>query len=271
MLNVVIAEDEDIIRQGLVHVIDWNSMDCRVAGAARDGEEGFQLICALRPDIVITDIKMRHRNGLQMVEEALKICQFKTIILTSYPEFDYARKAVTLHVFEYLLKPVNAKLLGTIIARIRSELEHDPRYLQRIMKTGASGNPTAVPSPDGGTVSFDIVSVMEHCSDRYVRLALKKIIMAYNEHISVARVAGEIGVSASYLSRKFRECTGRTFVEVLNMRRIHQAVELLEQGGYLMYEIATICGFSEYKYFCAVFKKYTGRNPTSIQNEAALQ
>lgn len=70
MFDVVIVEDEDIIRQGLIYTIDWASMGCRIAGSARDGAEGIQVIRAVRPDIVITDIKMpkkkRYCNDCRM-------------------------------------------------------------------------------------------------------------------------------------------------------------------------------------------------------------
>ncbi len=257
MFSVVIVEDEDIIRQGLVHVIDWQAMGCRVIGSAGDGLEGAKMILALRPDIVLTDIKMPRKNGIQMLEECLESHHFKAIILTSHSEFDYAQKAVSLHVFEYLLKPVDEEALKATVTKIQRELESDEGYIKRHSLSAAG----ALPLP------FDINAAVKSCASHQVRTALKKIIVSYTEPLSIAAIAAEMGVSKEYLSRKFKECTGRTFTDILNMHRIARALELLQDGCYLMYEVAVICGFSEYKYFCSVFKRYTGKSPGDAKKE----
>ena len=77
-------------------------------------------------------------------------------------------------------------------------------------------------------------------------------------------IAEELGISASYLSRKFKESTGQTFLDVLNKYRIQKAIALLGEGSLRVYEISDQVGFSEYKYFCSVFKKYTGMSPTEF-------
>ena len=228
MLSVVIVEDEDIIRQGLIHVIDWTAMGCTVIGSARNGEEGEKLITALRPDIVLTDIKMPKKSGIQMVEDCLTRFRFKAVILTGYSDFEYAQKAVSLHVFEYLLKPVDEAVLSRTIAKIHKELESDEDYIKR-------HSAALLPLED-----FDVQRAVSDCPVHCVKAALKKILVSY---------------------------TGRTFIDVLNMSRIRRALELLQDGCYLMYEIALICGFSEYKYFCSVFKKYTGKSPGEAKKE----
>ncbi|WP_216625628.1 response regulator [Paenibacillus planticolens] len=100
MLRVIIVEDEEIIRKGLVHTVDWLSMHCTVVGDTDDGQKGLQLIQQHRPDLVITDIRMPVMNGIEMLGQALKIYPFHSIILTSYTEFEYAKQAISLKVFE---------------------------------------------------------------------------------------------------------------------------------------------------------------------------
>lgn len=271
MFDVVIVEDEDIIRQGLIYTIDWASMGCRIAGSARDGAEGIQVIRAVRPDIVITDIKMPKKNGIAMIAECQEACVFKTIILTSYSEFEYAQKAVSLHIFEYLLKPVEEAVLRRVIAAIQSELAKDEAFIRKKHHRLAdiSGSPFA-PYLLKIAALFDITLALEQCRDCYVRKALKKIIVAYNEPLSITTIAAECGVSVSYVSRRFKSYTGKTFVSVLNIHRIYKAVELIKENRYLMNEVAVLCGFSEYKYFHAVFKKYTGISPGELQNMCNL-
>jgi len=74
-------------------------------------------------------------------------------------------------------------------------------------------------------------------------------------------LAETAGVSASYLSRKFKEATGQTFLEFLTRTRLQSAVTQLRSGKYRVYEVAEENGFGDYKNFCTVFKKYMKCSP----------
>ena len=69
MLNIVIVEDEFVIRNGLCHLIPKLSSNFHVIGSAENGYEGMQMIKNLRPDIAICDIQMRKTNGLDMIQQ----------------------------------------------------------------------------------------------------------------------------------------------------------------------------------------------------------
>ena len=92
MLRVMIVEDEDMIRKGLVFTIDWLSMDCVVVAEASNGQEGYERILEYKPDVVIADICMPFMDGIEMIQKASEKVKFKSILLTSYAEFDYARR-----------------------------------------------------------------------------------------------------------------------------------------------------------------------------------
>ena len=133
MYKVLIVEDEDIIRKGLMFMVNWQQAGCVVAGEAADGLEGLEKIRETRPDIVIVDINMPVMDGLEMLEKSIQEYGYDAIIVSGYSEFEYARKAITLGVTEYLLKPVNFNelydALGKIIqkqmaaARLRDEMK----------------------------------------------------------------------------------------------------------------------------------------------------
>ena len=90
ILRVFIVEDEEMIRKGLVHTINWAGMGCLVVGSAAAGRSGLSSILQKRPDVVITDIRMPEMDGLEMLERALAVYSFRIILLTSYADFDYA-------------------------------------------------------------------------------------------------------------------------------------------------------------------------------------
>ena len=261
LLKIVIVEDEEIIRKGLVHTVDWLSMHCTVVGDTSNGQDGLRLIEQYRPDIVITDIRMPVLNGIDMVEQAQQIYSFQSIILTSYSEFEYAKKAISLKVFEYLLKPVDELKLAGIIENINREIRQGKVYDDIIHITNKM-------KEDIHLIDLNDYLFAEQKQNYYVSEAIKRIKSDYDQKLSIESIADELGVSPSYLSRKMKEMTSQTFLDILNKYRIQKAVELLAAGKCRIYEIANMTGFSEYKHFCNVFKKYTGTNPTNFMKSS---
>lgn len=255
MLKILIVEDEEIIRKGLMHTIDWLAIDCIIVGDAADGVEGLRLIGELKPDLVIADIKMPFMTGIEMLERASVINKFYSILLTSYSEFEYAKKAITLGVSEYLLKPVDEDKLIEIVQDIKNRVKQD-KLLGDIFEKAGSSNIMNL-------VDIDIY-ISENNGNYYIREALNQIKMSYDQKISIESISADLGVSTSYLSRKFKETTSQTFLDVLNKYRIQKAIELLGLGKYRVNEISDMTGFSEYKHFCSVFKKYTQSSPTDF-------
>ncbi|MCI9590205.1 MAG: response regulator [Lachnospiraceae bacterium] len=95
----------------------------------------------------------------------------------------------------------------------------------------------------------------------YTRTVLKAIHSRYREGLSLGGVAYELGISASYLSRIFKEDMGIGFNEYLTKVRIDQVIESIQSGGGKMKDVAESCGFSNYNYFFRVFKEQTGMTP----------
>ena len=254
MLKVLIAEDEDIIRKGLVYTTDWLAMGCVVVAEAANGQEGLEKILECRPDVVIADICMPFLDGIEMIKKASETVKFKGIVLTSYAEFDYARRAIDARVCEYLLKPVDEEKLAETMKRLNEEIANS-RQMEYVMEQAEL---------EGGNMNLDYYMQLDVSENRYISKVIEEIRVHYAEKLSVETISEELGVSASYLSRKFKEVTGQTFLDFLNKYRVQQAVVLLNTRQYRISEIAEATGFTDYKYFCAVFKKYTLKSPTKF-------
>lgn len=258
MLKVVVVEDEEIIRKGLIFSINWLEMGCVVVGSASDGQEGLQVICDKEPDLVIADILMPRMSGLDMLEQAMRDRHFYGVVLTSYSEFDLAKRALQLGVTDYLLKPVDEDELKAVVEKVRRRIDReDP-----VQKAGK-----APKEPDSGEQNLLPPGNAPENTDPYVRQLCEIIRVRYMEKLSVNSVAKELGISSSYLSRKIKSCLDTTFVDLLNQYRINQATRLLKQTSLRIHEISQQVGFSEYKYFFSVFKKYTGVGPTEFIRE----
>ena len=251
MYRVLIVEDEDIIRKGIAYTMDWTSWDCCIAGEAVNGREGLEKILELKPDIVLADIMMPIMDGIEMVRAALKERSFKTVILTSYADFDYAKQAIDLNVSAYLMKPVDKDELKLAIEKIKEEINKDHRYEEFYEKQKELDNP-------------ETIFIKEDSDNEYVRACLNATREHFAEKISIEGLSAELGVSASYLSRKFKEATGTNYLDFLNQYRIRQAVKLLKTGKYKVYEVSEMTGFTDYKHFNAVFKRYTNTTPSEF-------
>ncbi len=260
-MKVLIVEDEEIIRKGLIGTIDWESKGCIIVGEAINGLDGMNKIIQNLPDLVITDIKMPKMSGLEMVKECyLRGLYFETILLTSYGEFEYAKEGINLGVIGYILKPLDEDLLYSALDKVKQRVEKqkNPKKI--------------VGSKEEKNIFFDINSHIEKArsQNKYVYKALKNIKENYSKKMNIVDVSEELEVSSGYLSRKFKEELDETFLEVVNKYRVEKSIKLLLEQELKMYEISDRVGFTDYKHFCNVFKKYMGVAPGEfIKNEVS--
>ena len=124
MYRLLIADDEESIREGVAEYIRRNCPAWEVAGVARDGREALTLCMKLLPDAVLTDITMPHMNGLEFLESLADILpDAKLLVLSGYDQFEYAVQAMRLGVSDYLLKPLDTAKLVAALDRFAAELE----------------------------------------------------------------------------------------------------------------------------------------------------
>ncbi len=122
MLRLMIVDDEQIIREALSSMIDYNSLGYEVIATAKNGMEAYDRICDDYPDVVITDIKMPILNGLELIERSSRTdSRITFILLSGYSEFEYAKQAMKYGVRYYLLKPTDKQELIDCLITIREE------------------------------------------------------------------------------------------------------------------------------------------------------
>lgn len=136
MLKVFLVEDEFVVREGIKKNVNWEAHGYEFCGEASDGELAFPMIQKLKPDIVITDIRMPFMDGLELSRLIKKEMPWiEIIILTGHQEFEYAKEGIKLGVAQYLSKPISGEELlrevGEVAVRIeekRKELEIKEKY-----------------------------------------------------------------------------------------------------------------------------------------------
>lgn len=126
MYKLILVDDEEDAREGVLHEIDWESLGFSVVETAENGQEAMEYIERLQPDIVVTDIHMPFMNGLQLAEWIRSHDpSIRIIILTGYDEFEYAQKAIKLQIDEYVLKPFSALDLQAALVKVKQQMDQE--------------------------------------------------------------------------------------------------------------------------------------------------
>ncbi|MCR5476255.1 MAG: response regulator [Lachnospiraceae bacterium] len=243
MYKVLIVDDEPVIAEGLKKIVDWEKYNCVVAGIASSGKEGLAMVEKCQPDILFTDIRMPGMDGLTMLA-ALRSehKNLQVIILTGYRDFDYARKALNLGVFRYLVKPSKMKDLEEAMESLSERL-------------------AAISVPDRETAEDDNTTA----NNFIVKQAVSYMEQHYKEKLTLTDVAEKVYVSHWHLS-KLLNSTGKSFSDVLNEIRIEKAKELMEDSSLHIADISDRVGFADTAHFSRVFKKYTGMSANEYRN-----
>ncbi len=127
--KLLIVDDESTMRKGIAEFMNWNSIDCEVAGTAADGLEAIAFLKKHAADIIITDIKMPGADGLDVAKYVYENCpDKKVILLTGYADFEYAQTAIQYNVSAFILKPTNKKELFEAVETARDQLVTSMHY-----------------------------------------------------------------------------------------------------------------------------------------------
>lgn len=135
MYKVFLVDDEIVVREGIRSNFPWEKTDFVLAGEAPDGEMALDMLQDIKPDILITDIRMPFMDGLELCRAVSSSMPWMyVIILSGYDDFSYAKEAIKLGVKEYLLKPVSGEELLQVLNRMAERIREDNRQ-QDSMRT----------------------------------------------------------------------------------------------------------------------------------------
>lgn len=248
--KLLVVEDEAVIRRGLIYSMDWQALDCSEILEAADGREAVAVIEAENPDIVIADINIPFLDGLGVLEATRDRFDYSAIILTGYPEFAYAQRAVKVGAVRFLLKPVD---FGELAEAIEDAKESRRRRLAY----------SEYRKEEGGLRGIDLLSSVDRTQVKSgaVRQILEYVDRHYAEKLTMHDLAGELHYSESFLIRRFKEEMKLGFSEYLTRYRIQKAIVLLRETDKRTEIIAEECGFLNAKYLNTVFRKHVGCSP----------
>ena len=242
MYRMIIVDDEFFTLEGMKVILDWSEYNIEIVGTALSGSEGIRLAEELKPDIILTDIKMRAMDGISMIEHLrTQGLQAEFIIMSGYKVFEYAQRAMEAGVISYLLKPINKNRL---IQSIQKSVERLERY--------------------------QAAEADEAPKSKMMGEVLRYINQHYCEDITLQQIAGIFFVNIGYLSRRFKEEVGESYISYVTRRRMERAKLLLEDKSLSISEIAAQLSYKDINYFSSLFKKTTGVSPQKYRRSVHI-
>lgn len=242
-VKLLIADDEDIIRNGIAKYVQLHTDRFEKILLADNGETALDLILRYRPDIILLDVQMPKKDGITILQD-MKQGEIvsQVVILSGYDEFKYAQQAVRFGARDYLLKPVRSADILRMLLEIADEIEG---------------------------VTEQSKEQREHERERcgIAERAREYIKEHYFENLTLNLVADKVGITPGYLSTLFSKNEQCGFIDYLNQVRIEMACMYLKQNYLKIYEIAYKVGYHDEKYFTKVFRKLMGASPSEYRRQ----
>ncbi|WP_135550329.1 response regulator transcription factor [Paenibacillus cymbidii] len=141
-MNILIVDDEQEIREFIADLPEWKHAGCKVVGTASNGLEAYEIMTRLKPDVLITDIKMPIMDGIVFAEKVKKDRpELPIIFLTAYSDFEYARHAIKLGIVDFITKPFKPEDLVKSVVLLRKYVSHQNEWLWQDEFFAFLGNP----------------------------------------------------------------------------------------------------------------------------------
>ena len=227
-MRVLVVDDEPFVVEGVARMLAEIDSDMIVEKSCVS-TEALDKICRRSPDLMIVDIEMPEMNGLELVRAARDVgCGARVIMLTGYSDYDYMRDALKQGIFDYVLKINGMKAIRESVMEALKDMKED--------------------NVEGG--GNQVIETLK----MYIENHLK-------DDLSLSSLSGQVFLNPSYLSRIFRQETGRRLSDYVLDVRLRSACRFLSSTDMQIQEIAREVGFENAAYFNAVFRRKMNLSP----------
>lgn len=254
MYQLVIADDEQNVLDGIADTIAWTEYGIEVVGKARDGMELVSIAVEKQADIILTDIRMPEMDGLEAIKELHeKLPDAEFVVITAFQEFEYAKKSIELGVTGFITKPV---LKMEVIEQI---VQAKDKLIER--RTARQAIETL---HENQSLSMKKEKLPQTAIERAIEYMKEHV----DEGVMMTEVAEYMHMNPSYFSRYFKEDMGVSFIDYVKNLKIERAKELLDTSNMKIYEISSTLCYNSVQYFSTLFKNVTGLTPQEYKNRS---
>lgn len=267
MIKAVLFDDEYIVLEALGALVDWRGLGIELAGTAGDGLSALAMFRSVRPEIVLTDIRMPGKDGLQLVEEIMEEAPDTCcIVFSGFNEFEYVKRAIGLGVADYVEKPITEQSIERALRKVLGQIgrKEEIRTLERKWEA-VKGNLsewfwTRIEADANNDA--DAQERTKHAAVEKARLYIEQ---NFARDITLQETAEHVGLNATYFSILFKEVIGEAYIKYLTRCRMEFAKTLLRKG-FKVNEVSERVGYLTHRHFSEVFKKYTGMTPGQFRD-----
>lgn len=242
--TVLLVEDTDEVR---TYVRDCLTPYFDVI-EADNGETAFELAVEKYPDIIVSDIMMPRKNGLELCEqikEDLRTEHIPVILMTARCMVMHIKEGFSSGADDYIVKPFSMDVLIYRIRNILSSREKLKKLYGKKFSLESMG--------------IKIVSAEDKFTQKFFEVIEKNIA---NPDLNIDMICREVGLSRTNLYRKLKAITDLSPIELIRNKRLEVATRLLRESDYTVSEISTYVGFNSHAYFTQCFKAAYGCSPS---------
>ncbi len=251
--QLLVVEDNADIRQ---YITDTFSDDFRIL-QAENGEEGVQMAVEHNPDIIVSDIMMPQKNGLELTRQLkgdIRTSHIPVILLTAKNADEDKEEGYDSGADSYLTKPFTAKLLAS---RVRNLLASRRRQAEMVANGMTPSTQHPIPNTELTPLDQDFIVRLNRLIEDHIM----------QEDIDMAFVTDKMAMSHSTFYRKVKALTGMTATEYIRKRRLRYCYQLLESGDYNVNQAASMTGFNQMAHFRETFKREFGILPSEVKRK----
>lgn len=240
MYSVYIVDDERLVVESLIKTVLWEENGFEVIGSHTNPVKAFDEIREKRPVVVFCDLKMPQMDGIKLVREIRRVgLECEVVMLSAFGEFEASREFFLLDGFDYLLKPLekqNSEILLEGLARKIAKKNNQP--------------PVA-----------DIYATSTQIFDELVCYVAAN----YTKRHTLKDLSSRFHLSPNYICSLFSKHYNSTLTIFLTDIRMREAARNIQETDAPLKEIAINNGYSDYFYFCRIFKSFYGVPPTEFR------
>ncbi len=243
MYGVYIVDDERLIINHIVDVMAWQENGFEVVGTHTNPITALDEIFALKPHVVFCDLKMPGMDGITLMQR-LRATQMdcELVMLSAFGEFEASRSFFLMDGFDYLLKPLKVQEAEIVLEKLSRKLsEKEDRH------------PTTTFCQTQMPVFDELVAYVTE---------------NFNKKLSLDKLSARFNISTSYICTLFSKYYASTLTIFVTNLRMKEAAGLIANTDMPFKEVAVSCGYTDYFYFCRVFKGYHDASPTEYRQQA---
>lgn len=251
--EVLVVEDNFELREYLVAELqrEFSVLE------AKDGEEGLAIALSKNPDLIISDIRMPKKDGIELcnaIKSDLNTSHIPFVLLTAKATIEDQINGIKTGADLYLSKPFNIRYL----------IEHVKQMINSRRKLYARFSQDVYLTPGKATTNALDQAFLQKAID-YVASNLQ------DSQLSVDSMAAVFNLSRMQVYRKIKSLTGKSIVEFIRMVRMKQAIKLMDGHKLTLSEIAFEVGFNSASYFTRCFKEEYGKTPSEYLDHASVK